>query len=158
MDRITWYLVGCASYPLKLVEVCESWPGHQKKSTTNKLENLFRISVILSCLAEKFWFFSKGFISDDCFAAQRDTIQAASSFAQRNKLPVRLEEQMIAHLRLRHRTDSEGLQQQETLETLPKAIRSGISHYLFYPLVDKVYLFHGVSNDLLFQLVIPSCV
>ncbi|KAL3330415.1 hypothetical protein AABB24_034319 [Solanum stoloniferum] len=83
----------------------------------------------------------------------RDTIQAASSFAQRNKLPVRLEEQMIAHLRLRHRTDSEGLQQQETLETLPKAIRSGISHYLFYPLVDKVYLFHGVSNDLLFQLV-----
>ncbi|XP_055819336.1 potassium channel AKT1-like [Solanum dulcamara] len=83
----------------------------------------------------------------------RDTIQAASSFAQRNKLPVRLEEQMIAHLRLRHRTDSEGLQQQETLETLPKAIRSGISHYLFYSLVDKAYLFHGVSNDLLFQLV-----
>ncbi|KAM3218353.1 potassium channel AKT1 [Capsicum annuum] len=83
----------------------------------------------------------------------RDTIQAATSFAQRNKLPVRLEEQMLAHLCLRFRTDSEGLQQQETLETLPKAIRSGISHYLFYSLVDKAYLFHGVSNDLLFQLV-----
>ncbi|XP_060208287.1 potassium channel AKT1-like isoform X1 [Lycium barbarum] len=83
----------------------------------------------------------------------RDTIQAASSFAQRNKLPVRLEEQMLAHLCLRYRTDSEGLQQQETLGTLPKAIRSGISHYLFYSLVDKVYLFHGVSDDLLFQLV-----
>ncbi|CAN4119912.1 unnamed protein product [Withania somnifera] len=83
----------------------------------------------------------------------RDTIQAASSFAQRNKLPDRLEEQMLSHLSLRHRTDLEGLQQQETLETLPKAIRSGISHYLFYSPADKAYLFRGVSNDLLFQLV-----
>ncbi|CAN6681135.1 unnamed protein product [Malus baccata var. baccata] len=83
----------------------------------------------------------------------RDTIQAASSFAQRNQLPLRLQDQMLAHLRLKFRTDSEGLQQQETLDSLPRAIRSSISHYLFYSLVDKVYLFHGVSNDLLFQLV-----
>ncbi|KAM6584503.1 hypothetical protein CsatB_011505 [Cannabis sativa] len=83
----------------------------------------------------------------------RDTIQAASSFAQRNQLPVRLQDQMLAHLSLKFRTNSEGLQQQETLDSLPKAIRSSISHYLFYSLVDKVYLFRGVSNDLLFQLV-----
>ncbi|KAK7330161.1 hypothetical protein VNO77_24347 [Canavalia gladiata] len=83
----------------------------------------------------------------------RDTIQAASNFAQRNRLPHRLQDQMLAHLCLKYRTDSEGLQQQETLDSLPKAIRSGISHYLFYPLMDKVYLFQGVSNDLLFQLV-----
>ncbi|KAH0632780.1 hypothetical protein KY289_037832 [Solanum tuberosum] len=83
----------------------------------------------------------------------RDAIQAASSFAQRNNLPVRLEEQMIDQLTLMHRTDSEGLQQEETLEPLPKAIRSAISHHLLYSLVDKAYLFHGVSNDLLFQLV-----
>ncbi|KAL4653985.1 hypothetical protein ACB092_01G345400 [Castanea dentata] len=83
----------------------------------------------------------------------RDTIQAASSFAQRNQLPIRLQDQMLAHLCLKYRTDSEGLQQQETLDSLPKAIRSSISHYLFYSLVDKVYLFKGVSNDLLFQLV-----
>ncbi|KAK1375854.1 Potassium channel [Heracleum sosnowskyi] len=83
----------------------------------------------------------------------RDTIQAASSFAQRNKIPLRLQDQMIAHLCLKHRTDSEGLQQQEILEVLPKAIRSSISHFLFYNLVDKVYIFNGVSNDLLFQLV-----
>ncbi|KAJ7956634.1 Potassium channel like [Quillaja saponaria] len=83
----------------------------------------------------------------------RDTIQAASSFAQRNQLPARLQDQMLAHLCLKFRTDSEGLQQQETLDSLPKAIRSSISHYLFYSLVDKVYLFRGVSNDLLFQLV-----
>ncbi|XVE98269.1 hypothetical protein REPUB_Repub03eG0091100 [Reevesia pubescens] len=83
----------------------------------------------------------------------RDTIQAASSFALRNQLPPRLQDQMLAHLCLKFRTDSEGLQQQETLDSLPKAIRSSISHYLFYSLMDKVYLFRGVSNDLLFQLV-----
>lgn len=60
---------------------------------------------------------------------------------------------MLAHLSLTYRTDSEGLQQQETLEALPKAIRSSILHFLFYPLLEKVYLFQGVSKDLLFQLV-----
>ncbi|CAK7353566.1 unnamed protein product [Dovyalis caffra] len=83
----------------------------------------------------------------------RDTIQAASSFAQRNHLPVRLQEQMLAHLSLKYRANSEGLHQQETIDSLPKAIRSSISNYLFYSLVDRVYLFRGVSNDLLFQLV-----
>ncbi|KAI7733991.1 hypothetical protein M8C21_014329 [Ambrosia artemisiifolia] len=83
----------------------------------------------------------------------RDTIQAASSFSQRNHLPARLQDQMLAHLCLKFRTDSEGLQQQESLDSLPKAIRSSISHFLFYSLLDKAYLFHGVSNDLLFQLV-----
>ncbi|GFY99797.1 K+ transporter 1 [Actinidia rufa] len=83
----------------------------------------------------------------------RDTIQAASNFALRNRLPARLQDQMLAHLSLKFRTDSEGLQQKETLDSLPKAIRSSISHFLFYSLVDKVYLFRGVSNDLLFQLV-----
>ncbi|KAL0407802.1 UNVERIFIED_CONTAM: Potassium channel AKT1 [Sesamum radiatum] len=68
----------------------------------------------------------------------RETINAASSFAKRNQLPPRLQEQMLAHLSLRYRTDSEGLQQQETLDALPKAIRSSISHFLFYSLVDKV--------------------
>ncbi|RAL37244.1 hypothetical protein DM860_004166 [Cuscuta australis] len=83
----------------------------------------------------------------------RDTIQAASSFAQRNQLPTRLQDQMLAHLCLKFRTDSEGLQQQETIDSLPKAIRSSISNFLFYSLVDNVYLFRGVSDDLLFQLV-----
>ena len=60
---------------------------------------------------------------------------------------------MLAHLCLKFRTDSEGLQQQATLNALPKAIRSSIAHFLFYSLVDNVYLFRGVSSDLLFQLV-----
>ncbi|XP_062206354.1 potassium channel AKT1-like isoform X2 [Phragmites australis] len=83
----------------------------------------------------------------------RDTIQAASSFALRNQLPHRLQDQMISHLSLKFRTDSEGLQQQETLDALPKAIRSSISHHLFLTLVQKVYMFEGVSNDLISQLV-----
>ncbi|KAH6773000.1 K+ transporter 1 [Perilla frutescens var. frutescens] len=83
----------------------------------------------------------------------RDTIEAASSFAQRNQLPGRLQEQMLSHLKLKFRTDLEGLHQQETVDSLPKAIRSSISNFLFYSLVDKVYLFRGVSDDLLFQLV-----
>ncbi|KAG6492982.1 hypothetical protein ZIOFF_047954 [Zingiber officinale] len=84
----------------------------------------------------------------------RDTIQAASSFARRNQIPERLQEQMISHLSLKFRTDSEGLQQQETMDALPKAIRSSISHFLFFPLVQNVYLFQGVSPDMLFQLIV----
>ncbi|XP_047325307.1 potassium channel AKT1-like [Impatiens glandulifera] len=83
----------------------------------------------------------------------RDTIQAASSFAQRNQLPNNLQEQMLSHLCLRFKADSEGLQQQEIIDALPKAIQSSISRHLFYPVVEKVYLFNGVSNDLLCQLV-----
>lgn len=84
---------------------------------------------------------------------QRETIQAASNFAIRNRIPDRLLNQMLAHLSLSYRTGSEGLQQQEILDGLPKAIQSSISHFLFYTVVDKVYLFRGVSSDLLFQLV-----
>ncbi|XP_050230893.1 potassium channel AKT1-like [Mercurialis annua] len=83
----------------------------------------------------------------------RDTINAASSFSQRNQLPVGLQDQMIAHLSLKYRTDSEGLHQQETIDSLPKAIRSSIKSHLFNSLVNEVYLFRGVSKDLLFQLV-----
>ncbi|KAJ4787913.1 Potassium channel [Rhynchospora pubera] len=83
----------------------------------------------------------------------RDTIHAAMSFAMRNNLPVRLQDQMLSHLTLKFRTVSEGLQQQETLDALPKAIRSSISHHLFFDLVQNAYLFKNVSNDLLFQLV-----
>ncbi|KAL8537052.1 hypothetical protein ACS0TY_012291 [Phlomoides rotata] len=82
----------------------------------------------------------------------RDTINAASSFGKRNLLPSHLQHQIMAHLSLKHRIDTEGVHQ-ETFESLPKAIRSSIAKHLFYHIVDKVYLFQGVSNDLLFQLV-----
>ncbi|KAG6505943.1 hypothetical protein ZIOFF_031256 [Zingiber officinale] len=84
----------------------------------------------------------------------RDTIQAATSFAQRNQIPERLQEQMTSHLSLKFRTDSEGLQQQEIMDALPKAIQSSISHFLFYSLVQRVYLFRGISQDMLFQMIV----
>ena len=85
--------------------------------------------------------------------AYRDAVKAATGFAARHQLPARLRQQMVSHLSLKFRTDSEGLQQQDTLAALPKAIRSSISHHLFFALVHSVYLFQGVSNDLIFQLV-----
>ncbi|XP_021676270.2 potassium channel KAT2 isoform X2 [Hevea brasiliensis] len=80
----------------------------------------------------------------------RDTVRAASEFATRNQLPPRIQDQMLSHLCLKFKT--EGLKQQETLNGLPKAIRSSIARHLFYPIVEKVYLFQGVSHEFLFQL------
>ncbi|KAI8525836.1 hypothetical protein RHMOL_Rhmol13G0261900 [Rhododendron molle] len=81
----------------------------------------------------------------------RDTIRAASEFTRRNQLPSRIEDQILAHICLDFKT--EGLKQQETLNGLPKAIRSSIGHFLFFHVVQNVQLFQGVSHDFLFQLV-----
>ncbi|KAK3430742.1 hypothetical protein EUGRSUZ_E02396 [Eucalyptus grandis] len=81
----------------------------------------------------------------------RDTVRAASEFATRNQLPSCIQDQMLSHLCLKFKTES--LKQQETLNSLPKAIRSSIAYYLFFPIVQSAYLFKGVSHDFLFQLV-----
>ncbi|TKY68529.1 Potassium channel KAT1 [Spatholobus suberectus] len=81
----------------------------------------------------------------------RDTVRAASEFASRNHLPHHIQDQMLSHLCLKFKT--EGLKQQETLNGMPKAIRASIAYHLFFPVVQKVYLFQGVSHDFLFQLV-----
>ncbi|KAI3466821.1 hypothetical protein Pfo_023484 [Paulownia fortunei] len=81
----------------------------------------------------------------------RDNVTAASEFAKRNQLPPNIQDQILSHICLKFKT--EGLKQQETLNGLPKAIRSSIAHYLFYPMVQNVQLFHGVSQDFLLQLV-----
>ncbi|XP_052179518.1 potassium channel KAT1-like [Diospyros lotus] len=80
----------------------------------------------------------------------RDAIRAASEFATRNQLPARIQDQILSHICLKFKT--EGLKQHENLKGLPKAIRSSISHFLFFPIIQKVSLFHGVSHDFLFQL------
>ncbi|RDX71461.1 Potassium channel KAT1, partial [Mucuna pruriens] len=82
---------------------------------------------------------------------QRDTVRAASEFASRNHLPHHIQDQMLSHLCLKFKT--EGLKQQETLSGMPKAIRASIASHLFFPVLQKVYLFHGVSHHFLFQLV-----
>lgn len=81
----------------------------------------------------------------------RDSIRAASEFAKRNQLPPCIRDQLLSHICLKFKT--EGLKQHETLRGLPKAIRSSIAHYLFYPVVQNVHLFHGVSQEFLLQLV-----
>lgn len=81
----------------------------------------------------------------------RDKVRAASEFAARNDLPPRIQDQMLSHICLKFRT--EGLKQQETLNDLPKALRSSIAQHLFFPIIQKVDIFRGVSYDFLFQLV-----
>ncbi|KAL8460918.1 hypothetical protein ACS0TY_032424 [Phlomoides rotata] len=81
----------------------------------------------------------------------RDSVRAASEFTKRNQLPQQIEDQLLSHICLKFKT--EGLKQQETLNGLPKAIRWSVAHHLFYPVVQNVHLFNGVSQDFLFQLV-----
>ncbi|CAN8325106.1 unnamed protein product [Cochlearia groenlandica] len=81
----------------------------------------------------------------------RDSVRSASEFSSRNQLPTNIQDQMLSHICLKFKT--EGLKQQETLNGLPKAIRSSIANYLFFPIVQNVYLFQGVSRNFLFQLV-----
>jgi len=81
-------------------------------------------------------------------------VQAVMDFGYRNHLPRYLQEQMIAHTRLKFK--AEGLQQQETLETLPKAIRASLAQHLFLSTMENVYLFRGTSSNLLTQLVSPG--
>ncbi|XP_021765187.1 potassium channel KAT3-like isoform X2 [Chenopodium quinoa] len=81
----------------------------------------------------------------------RDTVRACTEFAARNQLPPRIQDQMLSHVCLKFKT--EGLKQQQTLNSLPKALRSSIAQYLFFPVVQKVQLFCGVSQKFLLQLV-----
>ncbi|KAG5517283.1 hypothetical protein RHGRI_037888 [Rhododendron griersonianum] len=81
----------------------------------------------------------------------RDRITAASEFTRRNQLPSHINDQVVSHICLDFKT--EGLKQKETLNGLPKAIHSSIAHFLFFPVVQNVRLFEGVSRDFLFQMV-----
>ncbi|PKA47202.1 Potassium channel KAT1 [Apostasia shenzhenica] len=80
----------------------------------------------------------------------RDSVQAASEFSARNQLPYHIKDQMLSHICLRFKT--EGLKQHETLNGLPKAIRCSIANFLFFPVIEKAYLFQGASFDFIFQV------
>ncbi|KAJ6862391.1 potassium channel KAT3 [Populus alba x Populus x berolinensis] len=83
--------------------------------------------------------------------AMRNAINNILRYASKNRLPEGLKEQMLAHMQLKFKTAE--LQQEEVLEDLPKAIRSSIALHLFHGVVAGTYLFKGVSEDLLTQLV-----
>ncbi|KAF6172869.1 hypothetical protein GIB67_035423 [Kingdonia uniflora] len=81
----------------------------------------------------------------------RDTLHQILRYASKNRLPDGLKEQMLAHMQLKFKTVE--MQQDEVLEDLPKAIRSSLAQHLFKRTVEKAYLFKGVSEDFIVQLV-----
>ncbi|GJN38079.1 hypothetical protein PR202_gb27088 [Eleusine coracana subsp. coracana] len=66
---------------------------------------------------------------------------------------IRTQSSQIASCDESKRYKTEGLKQKETLDSLPKGIRSNIAYHLFFPVIEKVYLFRGVSFTCMLQLV-----
>ncbi|KAG6396383.1 hypothetical protein SASPL_142531 [Salvia splendens] len=81
----------------------------------------------------------------------RSSIEAASSFVMRNRLPPRLKDQILAYMCLRFKAES--LNQNQLIQQLPKTLCKSIQHHLFLPTVQGVYLFKGVSREILMLLV-----
>ncbi|XP_061337183.1 potassium channel AKT2/3 isoform X2 [Gastrolobium bilobum] len=81
----------------------------------------------------------------------RNSIEAASNFVCRNRLPSRLKEQILAYMCLRYKAES--LNQHQLIEQLPKSICKSICQHLFFETADNVYLFKGVSKEILLSLV-----
>ncbi|XP_031285395.1 potassium channel AKT2/3 [Pistacia vera] len=81
----------------------------------------------------------------------RNSIEAASNFVSRNRLPPRLKVQILAYMCLRFK--AENLNQHQLIEQLPKSICKSICQHLFFPTVEKVYFFKGVSREILLLLV-----
>ncbi|XP_073000464.1 potassium channel AKT2 [Typha latifolia] len=80
----------------------------------------------------------------------RNSIRAASNFASRNHLPPQLKQKILAYMCLRFRTEI--LNQQQLMDQLPKSICKSIYEHLFLPTVKEVYLFNGVSREVLLLL------
>ncbi|VAI53884.1 unnamed protein product [Triticum turgidum subsp. durum] len=81
----------------------------------------------------------------------RNSICAASDFVCRNRLPPRLQQQILAYMCLKFRAES--LNQQQLMDQLPKSICQSICEHLFLPVVKEVYLFKGISRDAQLLLV-----
>ncbi|XP_047095077.1 potassium channel AKT2-like isoform X2 [Lolium rigidum] len=81
----------------------------------------------------------------------RNSIRAASNFVSRNRLPPRLQQQILAYMCLKFRAES--LNQQQLIDQLPKSICKSICEHLFLPVVKEVYLFKDVSRETLLLLV-----
>ncbi|MQM15387.1 hypothetical protein Taro_048330 [Colocasia esculenta] len=81
----------------------------------------------------------------------REAIRDVSWFARTNRLPDRLREQMIAHIQLKFKAVE--LHQEEVIAELPKAIRTSMKQHLFQTTLESAYLFKGVSEDVLVQLI-----
>ncbi|KAI9103578.1 hypothetical protein K1719_023201 [Acacia pycnantha] len=80
----------------------------------------------------------------------RNNIEAATNFVSRNRVSARLKEQIIAYMCLRYKAES--LNHHQLMEQLPKSIRKNICQHLFLPAAQKVYLFKGLSKEILLSL------
>ncbi|KAF4386048.1 hypothetical protein G4B88_031183 [Cannabis sativa] len=150
----TWFIFDvCSTAPFQSISLLFS--NHHGSELCFKLLNMFRlwrlrrVSSLFARLEKDirfnyFWTRCTKLIS-------RNTMKATSEFARRNQLPRAVHDQMLSHLCVRFKT--ERLKQQETLNSLPIAIRSSIAYHLFLPTLHKTYLFQGVSQDFLFQLI-----
>ncbi|KAK7410305.1 hypothetical protein VNO78_00993 [Psophocarpus tetragonolobus] len=83
-------------------------------------------------------------------ASQRDAFHKILQYANKNKLPESLKEQMLSHMQLKFMTTE---LQREVPQDLPKTIRSNIARHLFGNIVETAYLFKGVSDDFITLLV-----
>lgn len=81
----------------------------------------------------------------------RSSIEAASSFVSRNRLPTRLKEQILGYMCLRFK--AENLNQFQLIEQLPNSIYKSICQHLFLPTFENVYLFRGITRKTLLILV-----
>ncbi|XP_010540569.1 PREDICTED: potassium channel KAT3-like isoform X2 [Tarenaya hassleriana] len=81
----------------------------------------------------------------------RETVRAASEFAMKNRLPPRMKEKILSYVCLKFK--AQGLNHREFINGLPKAIQSTISNSLFFPVVENVFIFRGVSRSFIAQLV-----
>ncbi|KAH9309858.1 hypothetical protein KI387_037769 [Taxus chinensis] len=81
----------------------------------------------------------------------RNMIRNASHCASRNQLPEILQNQIIDYLSLKFRTEE--YNQQRIFDSLPNGLRLNILQHLFLPILEKTYLFQGVSYSFLLQLV-----
>ncbi|KAM0898174.1 hypothetical protein ACQ4PT_022098 [Festuca glaucescens] len=81
----------------------------------------------------------------------RDMVDRVASYGKTNRLPVWMREQMVEHVQLRFQMAE--LLQEEVLSELPKAVRSAIAQHLYKATVEGCYLFRGLSDNLVVQLV-----
>ncbi|TKW39956.1 hypothetical protein SEVIR_1G214000v4 [Setaria viridis] len=84
--------------------------------------------------------------------ALRDTLLGVSAFGAKNRLPEALTEQIAEIVQLNFDT-TEQLLQLELLSEMPRAVRSEIAQHLFRDTVEGAYLFRGVSEGLVVDLV-----
>ncbi|CAL4947750.1 unnamed protein product [Urochloa decumbens] len=81
----------------------------------------------------------------------RDTLRRVSEFGSATGLPPELREQMMASAQLRFNAGEAG--QRQLLADLPRALRSGVARHLFGDTVQRCYLFRGVSDAGVVELV-----